>query len=275
MPFQKVNNTNYYYELHGTGKPVVLISGYTCDHTFWLPMLDQMSEHYQVLLFDNRGCGQTKDQNQPLNIKELAAETIALAESLGLKLPHIIGQSMGGTIAQTIAANHSDQIDKLCLLTTTSKWRKAMLMGLRSILTMRQNDRPFDEIFNAINPWVFGEKFLSDKENLNKLYDIITSDPHPQSVKDQERQYALLEDFDGTKQLEKIQASTLVVNGLEDLISLPLESKILAKETKAIHKTLEVGHVIVAEAPNELFELIHDFLGKPDPKKMGVFPNMT
>ena len=106
MPKILVNNAEFYYELNGTGQPLILISGYTCNHNFWHPILDTLSSKFQVLTFDNRGCGKTKDNSQPLLAKLMADDVMALAKALGLKKPHIIGQSMGGTIAQTVASNY-------------------------------------------------------------------------------------------------------------------------------------------------------------------------
>ena len=125
MPKIKANNATFYYELVGKGQPIILIAGYTCDYSTWQLMMEQLSNHFQVLVFDNRGIGQTTDTNEPLSAELMAEDVIALSEQLHLDKPHIVGQSMGGTIAQTIAAKFPDKINKLCLLTTSAKWRHA------------------------------------------------------------------------------------------------------------------------------------------------------
>lgn len=258
MAFQKVNGTNYYYQIHGKGPPLVLISGYVCDHTLWMPVLDGLSQNYQVLVFDNRAIGQTKDQGQPLKLKELAKDTIDLAESLGLEKPNFVGQSMGGTILQTIAHEYRERVGKIVLLVTTNKWRKAMLLGLRSLLDMRENNLSFDEIFGATLAWVFGEAFISDKKMVKLLYDILKNNPYPQSLEDQKRQFALLEEFDGTEY--KITAPTLVVNGKEDIVALHYEAKDLADSLGAELKTLPGAHGVIAQSPEALIEVVHHFL---------------
>ena len=168
MPIVSVNNANFYYESQGTGEPVILIAGFTCDHLSWQPIVDELSQYFQVVVFDNRGAGQTVDYNKPLSVKLMAADVIALADKLHLKQPHIVGQSMGGTIAQAVASFYSEKIGKLCLLTTSAKWRQAMLRGRKNSLIMQEKNIDFDVIFEAGLPWIFGESFLkNDKMGAN------------------------------------------------------------------------------------------------------------
>lgn len=64
MATAKFNDIEIYYEIYGKGRPLVLISGYTCDHTFWNGMLDKLSQQFQVLVFDNRAIGKSKDEGK-------------------------------------------------------------------------------------------------------------------------------------------------------------------------------------------------------------------
>src|SRR3990167_1041902 len=144
MPILNVNNADFYYEIHGNGQPVVLISGYSCDHLAWLPILAGLSKHFQVILFDNRAIGRTVDKGIPLSVELMAQDVIDLAQQLQLNKPHIIGHSMGGTIAPTIAGLYPGEISKVCILASSVKWRPAMLGGLESLLTMRKQNIDFD-----------------------------------------------------------------------------------------------------------------------------------
>src|SRR3990167_4083066 len=134
MPNITVNNVNFYYELHGKGQPLVLICGYTADHSYWLPILNALNQHFQVLIFDNPGIGQTTDDGSELSAELIADDIVALTKALNLKKPHILGASMGGTIAQCVASRHPQIVNKLVLLVTSAKWRKAMLLGVKVAL---------------------------------------------------------------------------------------------------------------------------------------------
>lgn len=261
MAFAQINKADIYYELHGSGQPVILIAGYTCDHTYWTPILEPLIKHYQILICDNHAIGQTKDNNMTLSAELMARDVIALAQQLHLEKPHIVGQSMGGNIAQVIASSYPDKINKLCILNSVAKWRQAMLLALKALLTMRESNINFDLIFEASLPWFLGEEFLKNKEEIKKHKQAMIDNPYPQSINDQTRQLKVLEQFDARTQLQKIKAPTLVVYGVQDLIALPDESKFLAHEISNVTlRELDCAHDSVVEVPKELTQILVDFL---------------
>lgn len=256
----EINDTNFYYELHGYGQPIILISGYTCDHQIWLPILDALSKKFQVLIFDNRGSGQTRDNGIPLTAKLMAQDAIALADALNLYKPHIVGHSMGGTIAQEIASSFPERINKLAILASTIKWREAMLIGLKTHLDMREQNINFDILFEAILSWVFGQKFLKNKNNIALFKQMWLEDKHPQSLSDQKRQFQVLQEFDGENKLKNIIAPTLIVNAVQDLISLSFESEVLAKQianAQLVH--LNAAHGLMLEEPQRVADILLQF----------------
>lgn len=261
MPMIAANGANFYYELHGQGQPVILIAGYTCDFSSWQLMLGDLSRHFQLLIFDNRAIGRTTDDHASLSTDLMANDVIAIADKLDLQKPHIVGQSMGGTIAQTIAALFPEKISKLCLFTTSAKWRRAMLLGIQSLLQMREKNLDFDFIFEASLPWLFGDAYLNNKDNIQQLKKLILENPYPQSLNDQTRQYQVLKNFDGINQLKKISAQTLVVYGIQDIITLPYESQFISKHIMQSNIIeMDCGHGILLEIPKALSEALTQFL---------------
>ncbi len=262
MPMIKLPGVDYHYELHGSGQPLVLIAGYGCELVFWTPILAELAKSYQLLIFDNRAIGQTRDDGvTELTADLLASDVMQLCDTLNLSKPHVLGHSMGGTIAQTIAAKYPDKIKKLILVSTSAKWRVPMRFAFKSLLTMRQQGIDFDYIFNASIPLLFGETFLEDANRVAIFKQDILSNPAPQSVSDQARQFRMLEKFDGVKQLADIQAETLVLHGREDILSLPYESIYLSQHIKnASVAELPGGHVVTQEAPLPLSNAVKKFL---------------
>lgn len=261
MAMIRVNDANFYYEIHGKGHPVILIAGYTCDYLSWQPVCDRLSKHFQVMVFDNRAIGRTTDDHVPLSVELMAQDVMALADQLHLEKPHIVGQSMGGSIAQIIASNSANKMGKLALLTTSAKWRKAMLDGLKSLLLMREKNVDFDLIFTASLPWIFGESFLCNEQQIATLKKSILENPYPQSVIDQARQFAVLEAFDGTTQLKNITSPTWIAYGKQDLVSLPYEARYLASRIPISQLVeFDCAHGIVLEQPQLLSEALKNFL---------------
>lgn len=261
MPTITANNASFYYELHGEGHPVVLISGYTCDHQLWLPLIEKLSQTFQVLIFDNRGVGQTTDDGASLSVELMAQDVYALTRALKLQKPHLVGHSMGGAIAQYLASLYPKALNKLVLLSTASKWRQAMLKGMKSLLTLREKEMDPEILFESTLPWVFGESFLKDQKQILALKQAWESDPHPQSLEDQTRQFKVLEAFDVRKLLKDIIAPTLVIYGIQDIIALPSEAEFLASHIENSQLVpLDFAHGIPIEAPNELSKALLKFL---------------
>src|SRR5579883_3264799 len=106
MPTVSANNITIYYEIHGAGEPVTLIAGLNSDHTLYRGILPHLAARYQVILFDNRGVGQTDKPDIPYTIEMMAADTAGLLQVLGIERAHILGTSMGGRIAVALALQH-------------------------------------------------------------------------------------------------------------------------------------------------------------------------
>ena len=167
MPTININGVDIYYELHGQGDPLVLIAGYTCDHTFWNAMLDELAGKFRVLIFDNRGIGQTKDNGASFTLEMMAEDIVALIQQLGFLNPHILGQSMGGAIAQMIAKKYSDKINKLIILNSAAKFNTRTVKALESLLNLRKKDVSIDLLIEASMPWFFSSEYLTKSENIS------------------------------------------------------------------------------------------------------------
>lgn len=260
MPIININSAEFYYETHGKGDPLVLVAGYACDHTFWYPVLHYLKDHYQVTIFDNRGIGQTKDQNETLSIELMAENLFLLLKKLNISKPHIIGHSMGGMIVLALAARYPDHIDKIGLLTSGIQCRGVGLFALDTLLQMRKANVEYELIFKCMLPWIFSGKFLKIQKNIDALWDYYQANKFRQSISDQERQLHALKNFDGRSLIKSIRNETLIVYGLQDLLSLSLESKAMANQisnSKLIE--LDCAHGVVSEIPQELARVIIDF----------------
>lgn len=256
MAIAKLNGIDMYYEVYGKGKPLVLISGYTCDHNFWEDMLEELTSTFQVLIFDNRAIGYTKDDNKPFTIQTMAKDTINLIEHLGLIKPIIIGQSMGGAIAQTIAAEFSDKIGRLIILNSVEKFNLVTKLALKNILDLRKAGIDFDLLIEAALPWVHSSEYLSVPKHINAFKEAIINNPAPQSIEDQARQLLAIEDFDSRLWSKKINTPALVVAATEDLITPINQCRQLAINLNA--KLIEIpgGHASPIEQPERVNQII-------------------
>lgn len=258
-----LNDLTLYYEAHGSGAPLILISGYAADHLFWVSLMPYLARHYQVILFDNRGVGQTKDAGAPFTIDDLADDVIQLCHYLGLKQPHVVGQSMGGMIAQRIAIRDPNLIGKLVILNSTAKLNYAGILALESSLALRRLDTPIDALIDAILPWLFSSDYLSKPNNIQNFKKAVIANPYPQSIEDQARQLEALKTFHSIADLHRIHAKTLVIASSEDVLIPSALSDYLASHL--MHGYFELipgGHASPIEQPVRLFNLITHFLAQ-------------
>jgi pimeloyl-ACP methyl ester carboxylesterase len=118
MPTARVNGITLAYETHGSGKPLVLISGIGYDRWEWHQMVPGLARQFTVIVFDNRGVGQTDRPAGPYTAQLLADDTAGLIQALGYERAHVAGHSMGGYVAQALALRHPGLIDQLILAST-------------------------------------------------------------------------------------------------------------------------------------------------------------
>ncbi len=118
MPKAQSNGIELYYEIHGAGQPLVLISGLGYPLWQWHKMVPFLAEHFQVITFDNRGVGQSDKPAGPYTAQMLAADTAGLLDALGIEKAIIAGHSMGGFIAQAMALDFPQKVAKLILCST-------------------------------------------------------------------------------------------------------------------------------------------------------------
>lgn len=261
MPFQHVNNAEIYYEIHGSGEPLVLIAGYTCDHTFWTAMLHQLARKFQVVIFDNRAVGQTKDSGSAITLEMLAEDTVALLKKLGVERPHILGHSMGGGIAQIVAKKYGDSIGKLIIANSTSKLNTRALAAIEDMLHLRKQNVEIDTLIETCMPWFFSSEYLSVPANIAKFKKILKENPDFQTVEDQERQFKALQLFNTEQYLHEIKSPTLIIAAEEDIISLLQESQHLASGIVGAELvTIPGAHSVPLELPGKVNQVIMEFL---------------
>jgi pimeloyl-ACP methyl ester carboxylesterase len=250
-----------FYELYGKGHPLILIAGYTCDHNVWRLMIDELAKDFNVLIFDNRGIGQTKDDDKKFTLATMADDTMRLINRLGLEKPHILGQSMGGAIAQLIARKYPNDIDKLVLLNTAAKFNSRTRHICEVLLNARKKEMDLSLLVELSMPWFLGSNFLANSQLYTEFKDALVNNPLLQTIPDQERQFNALCSFDSSAWLEELITPTLIIAAEEDIITLPEEAKYLAEGiTKAQLNYVPGGHSSPVEAYQQVNQLIKQFL---------------
>ena len=75
MPKVQANGIELFYEESGTGDPLLLIAGFACDHTNWRKLVPLLASYYRLIIFDNRGVGQSASPATAYTISQMAEDT--------------------------------------------------------------------------------------------------------------------------------------------------------------------------------------------------------
>jgi len=118
MPIANLDGININYRIYGEGEPLVLIMGFGTPLSMRIDQVRFFKKHFRVVAFDNRGVGRSHKPKGPYSTRMMAEDTAKLMDYLGIGKAHVMGISMGGMIAQELAINHPDKVNKLVLACT-------------------------------------------------------------------------------------------------------------------------------------------------------------
>jgi pimeloyl-ACP methyl ester carboxylesterase len=111
--FAEVNGLNMYYEIHGTGQPLVVLHGAYMTIETMGEIVPSLAETRQVIAVELQGHGHTADIDRPLSYEQMADDVTALLPEIGIEKADVFGYSMGGGVALQIAVRHPEVVRKL------------------------------------------------------------------------------------------------------------------------------------------------------------------
>ncbi len=128
-----VNGLRMYYEVRGSGPPLVLLHGGLGAIEMYAPLLPALSANHRVIAVDLQAHGRTADIDRPLRMELMADDVAALIQQLGLDKADVMGYSLGGGVALQTAIRHPERVRKLVLVSTPFRrdgWYPEVLAGM-------------------------------------------------------------------------------------------------------------------------------------------------
>ena len=114
--YAEVNGINLYFEMHGAGRPLILLHGGLGSGEMFGPVLPALAERHQVIAVDLQGHGRTADIDRPIDMRLMADDIAALIDHLGLDKPDLAGYSLGGGVALHTAAKYPAVVGRLVVV---------------------------------------------------------------------------------------------------------------------------------------------------------------
>lgn len=265
MPVAQVNNINIYYEIHGEGEPLVLVAGLGSDSQSWQFVINDLSNHFQTIIFDNRGVGRSDSPSPPYSIEDMATDLLKLLDYLNIERMHILGHSMGGFIAQEFAIKYPERVRKLILESTAPISSKRNNFLFNNLYKAWKSGMDMELWLQQFLFWIFSTKTMENEKFISSYVKYTLDYPYPQSIEGFHGQIKAIEEFDARNKLHKIQSETLIMIGEEDILIKPKEAELLYQGiSRSSYPTYieKAAHSIHSEASKSFTNSVLGFLYK-------------
>jgi 3-oxoadipate enol-lactonase len=272
VPSVRVNGTRLYYEEHGRGEPLLLITGFTISSAVFEPVLDAYGAQFRCLIYDNRGSGRSGAPVRPTSMAELAADAAGLMRAAGVESAHAYGLSMGGMIAQELAIRFPERVRGLVLGGTSPGGPRAARPTLRELQALgaaaaggwRDGERSW------LAHWLFSDEFCRDHpERVRELLPLFGR--HRATPRGVWAHWWASVYHDTASRLRRIQAPTLVMHGERDAMAPIANARLLAQRIPDAELAVvpRAGHAYLLERPEASLGLLTEWLARRGPIPAG------
>lgn len=265
MPKLLLDDAEIFYEVRGTGKPLVLIPGFASGAWSWAWQIDEFSTDFKTISFDPRGIAESRLIGVgAVSIQHIAEDVANLLDHLEIEKTSIFGISFGGFVAQNFAIRFPNRVDKLVLASTSFGGTRhvapasAVYDSFSAAKTIDSNERMRRNIRMAFTP----EFAMNNEAEIERFCQMRESSFVPATVYQQQLNSAI--GFASEPDLGSIRAETLVLTGDNDLVVPAENSANLVRSLQ--NATLAIieggGHMAFVEEPKKFNSIVREFLLK-------------
>ena len=198
--YAEVNGINLYFEIHGTGQPLILLHGGLGSGEMFGPTLTELAQQHQVITVDLQGHGRTADIDRPIDIRLMADDIAALIDHLKLDKPDIVGYSLGGGVALFTAVKYPDKVRRLVVASAHAR-RDAIPPEM--LAQQAQVNAAAAEFLKDTPMWELYQRVAPHPEDFPRLLDKVGE--------------AMAQDYDYTEDVRSLQVPTLLVAADADM----------------------------------------------------------
>jgi 3-oxoadipate enol-lactonase len=256
------------YRRRGAGAPLVLLHPLALSGRIWDPLVDRLAERFDVITVDLRGHGDSGWDGGEFGVEDLADDVRALLDGLELGSAHLLGMSMGGSVAIVFAGLHPSRVDRLVLADTTAWYGEQAPVvwaerAEKALTTPRPRQVPFQ-----VDRW-FTEPFrASHPAEVRRVVDVFLrtdSRAHAQASR-------ALGALDARELLPTITAPTLSITGEQDYATPPAMGRYVAEHVQQGTALVlsDLRHLSLVEQPGLADLVASHLLGEPLPDAEGL-----
>jgi len=267
----QVGDINIAYKRFGQGKPILFISGTSQTKDAWEPTLlsELAATNHTVIVFDNRGMGETTIGTRPFSIEQFANDTAGLLDALQVEKPDVFGASLGSFVAQELALHYPQRVDRLVLSAGYCGGNEAVYpsgQAAETLMTLASpevlHNMTAEQQAMILAPIMFPPGWLEEHPEI--LNSVIQLAPVRSATPEIIQQQGLaVGTWKGScDRLSSIMQPTLVIVGDQDLLAPPANSVMMAQRIPNSWLVLleGTGHGAMWQVPNEFTAYIQNFL---------------
>jgi pimeloyl-ACP methyl ester carboxylesterase len=248
------------YRDFGSGYPFVFINGLASTMDMWNPpVLSRISEHFRVIIFDNRGTGFSSSSDKPFSIPLFARDTATLMDALGISRAHVLGLSMGASIAQELALGFPARVAGLILVSGECGGSESVRAQAEIVAQLLDKSGTMRDVANRMFSLLFPPSWLA-------AHDPFSCCPEVYETTSEEivaRQASAFFGWTGSfLRLGDIRSPALVITGENDVVIPPLNSRILSGRIPGA-QLVEIpgaGHGLMYQFPDRFSDSVLAFL---------------
>lgn len=258
MPIARLPGIDLFYADDGSGPPIVWLQGLGADHAAWTAQIFAFQTTYRCIAPDNRGVGQTRDEVGEFTTADCARDVAALLDHLGVERARVVGLSLGGAIAQSLALDFPERVERLVLAGTFAERDAWGDFLLRAWADLHRLAGP-REFFRQALPWLVTGETLAKEQRVRALLDYAAK--RPQASDDFARQAGAALRHNRLADLHRITAPALVLRGAADLLSPPERSAAIAAAIPQAELVTipSAGHLLNLEQQHLFNEAVRGF----------------
>ena len=264
--------TTLHYATSGAGEPILLIPGLGLDHNYYRFGIPLLSRHLQVLAVDPRGIGRSTKSPPPYTVEAWADDFAVMIDKLGRGPIHVLGSSLGGSMALALAQRHPGKLKSLIVVGGFSELDRATELNFRLRLRLIEKLGMSDEVADYMGLWTLTRKFInsdagfatmranqaniraSSAQSYSAFVEVLLKWGRCQPGQEREPKFTTL--------LDSIKTPTLVVTSDNDhLIPQELSDLIAGRIAGAKLVVMPgAGHIPFMEQPDEVVRIVLQFL---------------
>jgi pimeloyl-ACP methyl ester carboxylesterase len=267
MPFANASGATIHYAVEGGGPhTLLLVMGLGGHASEWgsVFVADLATDH-QIVRMDNRGIAQSQTSAVAWTLEDMASDVLAVIDALGRKDVFLVGTSMGGMIAQLVAAHHPSRVSRLVLMSTSSGAPDSVPPEQRAVdaLTPVPGMSIAEQRRKGLRT-LTTDGFADDHADLIELL-VAQRERNPTPGPVFKAQFEAIVLSDRFQAVHDIRCPTLIVHGDRDPLIPVQNGRALARAIPgSTYMELEsCGHLPHLEKPVETAKLIREFLARP------------